>query len=147
RVGSDEIGLDPMGLNESDMFFVLAPRDEWRIRDKEALMAAIRDVLDEFPGVAYGFTQPIEMRTSEMLTGVRGDVAVKLFGPDLDELGRQAANIEAVLRAIEGSEDVFVARNTGMQYLQFDIDRGMAGRLNMPGDDLQRMLRAQVEGL
>src|SRR5690606_25014686 len=73
RVGTDEIGLDPMGLNESDMFFVLKPRSEWRMRSKEALMDSIREVLDGFPGLAYGFTQPIEMRTSEMLTGVRGD--------------------------------------------------------------------------
>src|SRR5690606_39837325 len=91
----------------------------------------IREVLDGFPGLAYGFTQPIEMRTSEMLTGVRGDVAVKLFGPDLDELDRQASAIEAVLRSIEGSEDVFVARNSGMQYLTLDIDREMTGRLGL----------------
>ena len=147
RVGTDEIGLDPMGLNESDMFFVLKPRAEWRNRSKEALIDAIRDVLDGFPGLAYGFTQPIEMRTSEMLTGVRGDVAVKLFGPDLDELDRLASAIETVLRSIDGSEDVFVARNSGMQYLTLDIDREMAGRLGLSGDDLQRLLRAQIEGL
>jgi len=147
RVGSDEIGLDPMGLNESDMFFVLAPRNEWRARSKEALIEMMREVLDGFPGLAYGFTQPIEMRTSEMLTGVRGDVAVKLFGPDLGELERQASEIEAVLRSIDGSEDVFVARNTGVQYLNLGIDREMAGRLDLDGDELQRLLRAQIEGL
>jgi len=147
RVGTDEIGLDPMGLNESDMFFVLKPRSEWRMRSKEALMDSIREVLDGFPGLAYGFTQPIEMRTSEMLTGVRGDVAVKLFGSDLAELDRLASRIESVLRSIDGSEDVFVARNSGMQYLTLDIDREMAGRLGLAGDDLQRLLRAQIEGL
>src|SRR5690606_4425237 len=125
----------------------LAPRDEWRMRSKEALMEAIREVLDGFPGLAYGFTQPIEMRTSEMLTGVRGDVAVKLFGPDLGELDRLAGEIEAVLRSTEGSEDVFVARNSGMQYLTLQIDREMAGRLRLSGDELQRLLRAQIEGL
>ncbi len=104
-------------------------------------------MLDQFPGLAYGFTQPIEMRTSEMLTGVRGDVAVKLFGADLDELDRFAGEIETVLRSIEGSEDVFVARNTGMQYLTLDIDREMTGRLGVSGDELQRLLRAQIEGL
>src|SRR5690606_24173125 len=77
RVGTDEIGLDPMGLNESDMFFVLKPRAEWRNRSKEALIDAIRDVLDGFPGLAYGFTQPIEMRTSQKLPRVRGHHAVK----------------------------------------------------------------------
>ena len=147
RVGSDEIGMDPMSLNESDMFMVLRPPSQWRMNTKDELIDEIRQVLDEFPGVAYGFTQPIEMRTSEMLTGVRGDVAVKLFGPDLAELSRQADAIEAVLRSVRGSEDVFVARNSGVQYLNLSIDQTAAGRLSMQTDDLQRMLRAHIEGL
>ena len=147
RVGSDEIGMDPMGLNESDMFLVLKPRDEWRMDSKDGLMDAIRVVLEGFPGVAYGFTQPIEMRTAEMLTGVRGDVAVKLFGPDLDELAAHAEQIAAVLRAVPGNEDVFVARNSGVQYLNLRIDQTAAGRLDLKTDDLERILRAQVEGL
>jgi cobalt-zinc-cadmium resistance protein CzcA len=147
RVGSDEIGMDPMGLNESDMFLVLKPRSEWRMSSKEELIAAIRAVLDEFPGVAYGFTQPIEMRTSEMLTGVRGDVAIKLFGADLNELSRRADEIAGVLRGIDGSEDVFVARNSGVQYLNLRIDRFAAGRLELEADKLERLLRTQIEGL
>jgi cobalt-zinc-cadmium resistance protein CzcA len=147
RVGSDEIGMDPMGLNESDMFFVLKPSAEWRMDSKEELIDAIRAVLDEFPGVAYGFTQPIEMRTAEMLTGVRGDVAVKLFGTDLGELAAKAGDIERVLRSIEGSEDVFVARSSGIQYLNVAIDRAAAGRFELQTEDLQRILRAQIEGL
>jgi cobalt-zinc-cadmium resistance protein CzcA len=139
--------MDPMGLNESDMFLVLKPREEWRMDSKDELIEEIRQVLDQFSGVAYGFTQPIEMRTSEMLTGVRGDIAVKLFGPDLAELSEQAGAIEAVLRSIEGSEDVFVARNSGVQYLNLRIDQTAAGRLDLQTDDLQRMLRAQIEGL
>jgi cobalt-zinc-cadmium resistance protein CzcA len=147
RVGSDEIGMDPMGLNESDMFLVLKPRSEWRARSKTAIVEEIRAVLDEFSGVAYGFTQPIEMRTAEMLTGVRGDVAVKLFGPDLAELAVKAGEIEEALRSIEGSEDVFVARNSGVQYLNVAIDRTAAGRLDLQTEGLQRMLRAQIEGV
>jgi cobalt-zinc-cadmium resistance protein CzcA len=147
RVGSDEIGMDPMGLNESDMFLVLSPRDEWRTSSKTELIEAIRAVLDEFPGVAYGFTQPIEMRTAEMLTGTRGDVAIKLFGPGLATLSAKADEIAATLRAVPGSEDVFVARNSGMQYLNVAVDRAAAGRLELQATDLQRILRAQVEGL
>jgi cobalt-zinc-cadmium resistance protein CzcA len=147
RVGSDEIGMDPMGLNESDMFLVLKPQAEWRMRAKDELIDAIRGVLDGFPGVAYGFTQPIEMRTSEMLTGTRGDVAVKLFGPDLGVLSERADAIERVLRDLRGSEDVFVARNSGVQYLNLSVDRAMMGRLGVESDDLQKILRAHVEGL
>lgn len=147
RVGSDEIGMDPMGLNESDMFLVLEPRGEWRTSSKSDVIDAIRGVIDEFPGVAYSFTQPIEMRTAEMLTGMRGDVAVKLFGADLGTLAAKAEEIAAALRAIAGSEDVFVARNSGMQYLNVAIDRTAAGRLEVQVTDLQRILRAQIEGL
>jgi cobalt-zinc-cadmium resistance protein CzcA len=147
RVGSDEIGMDPMGLNESDMFLVLKPRSEWRAGSKGEVIEAIRGVLDEFPGVAYGFTQPIEMRTAEMLTGTRGDVAVKLFGADLATLAEKADEIAAALRSVQGSEDVFVARNSGMQYLNVAVDRMAAGRLGLQATDLQRILRAQIEGL
>jgi cobalt-zinc-cadmium resistance protein CzcA len=147
RVGSDEIGMDPMGLNESDMFLVLKPPAEWQSASKDAIVEAIRAVLDDFPGVAYGFTQPIEMRTSEMLTGTRGDVAVKLFGSDLTELSAKADEIAAVLRSIDGSQDVFVARNSGLQYLNVAVDRTAAGRLGLQTADLQRILRAQIEGV
>ena len=147
RVGSDEIGMDPMGLNETDMFMVLRPKSEWRMQSKEDLMDAVRAVLDGFPGIAYGFTQPIEMRVSEMLTGVRGDVAVKLFGPDLDVLNEKASEIAAVLRDVAGAEDVFASQNKGVQYLNLDLVRSAAGRLGLSGDELQRMLRSQLEGI
>jgi cobalt-zinc-cadmium resistance protein CzcA len=147
RVGSDEIGMDPMGLNETDIFMVLKPKSEWRMRSKEELIDAIRIVLEEFPGIAYGFTQPIEMRVSEMLTGVRGDVAVKLFGPDLDELNRYAGEIAVELRTVDGSQDVFTSQNEGMQYFELEADRLTSGRLGLSVEDLQGILRAQLEGL
>jgi cobalt-zinc-cadmium resistance protein CzcA len=147
RVGSDEIGMDPMGLNETDIFMVLRPKSEWRMRTKDELIETIRIVLDEFPGIAYGFTQPIEMRVSEMLTGVRGDVAAKLFGSDLEVLNQYAAEIADQLRTVEGSEDVFASQNEGVQYYELEINRLAAGRLGMQVEDLQRILRAQLEGL
>ena len=94
RAGSDEIGLDPMGLNQTDTFLVLKPREAWQVESKEALMDKIRGVLDQLPGVAYSFTQPIYMRVSEMIIGVRGDVAIKVFGPDLTTLNDLAGQIE-----------------------------------------------------
>jgi cobalt-zinc-cadmium resistance protein CzcA len=147
RVGSDEIGMDPMGLNETDIFMVLRPKSEWRMRTKDKLIDAIRVVLDQFPGIAFGFTQPIEMRVSEMLTGVRGDVAVKLFGAELDVLNQYAAQIADQIRTVEGSEDVFASQNDGVQYYELEINRLAAGRLGMQVEDLQRILRAQLEGL
>jgi cobalt-zinc-cadmium resistance protein CzcA len=147
RVGSDEIGMDPMGLNETDIFMVLKPRDEWRMPDKEILIDEIRRVLDGFPGIAYGFTQPIEMRVSEMLTGVRGDVAAKLFGTDLDMLNHYAGEIAAVIKSVQGSQDVFVSQNEGVQYLEVAVDRLAAGRLGLAVEDLQRILKTQLEGI
>ncbi|MGR9116164.1 MAG: efflux RND transporter permease subunit [Gammaproteobacteria bacterium] len=147
RVGSDELGLDPMGLNETDTFLVLKPSEEWRFDSKEALIEDIRKVMAETPGIAFGFTQPIEMRVSEMLTGTRGDVAVKLFGTDLAVLNEKAEQIAEVLKHIEGSSDVFVKQNEGMQFLQLSIDRLAAGRLGLDADTIETLLRAQIEGL
>ncbi|NOR80486.1 MAG: CusA/CzcA family heavy metal efflux RND transporter [Methyloprofundus sp.] len=147
RVGSDEIGLDPMSLNDTDTFLELYPKEQWRMQTKDELMDAIREAMAGTPGVAFGFTQPIEMRVSEMLTGTRGDVAIKLFGTDLALLNRKAEEIEAVLKTIPGASDVFTSQNEGMQYLQLSIDRLAAGRLGLDMEQIQQILRAQIEGL
>ncbi|WP_215409136.1 CusA/CzcA family heavy metal efflux RND transporter [Janthinobacterium sp. JC611] len=146
RLGSDELGLDPMGLNETDSFLVLKPRAQWRSADKEALVDALRRATASFPGVNISFTQPIEMRTSEMLSGVRGDVAVKIYGPDKQELAALAARIVARLQTLAGSEDVLTAQNAGVQYLQVDIDRVAAARLGLSVEQIQGDLRTLIEG-
>ncbi|AEF98638.1 efflux RND transporter permease subunit [Methylomonas methanica] len=147
RVGTDELGLDPMGLNETDTFLVLKPKEEWQAADKEELIESIRRIMSHTPGIAFGFTQPIEMRVSEMLTGTRGDVAIKLFGTDLDVLNHKGEEIEALLRNIEGASDVFMRKNEGMQFLQLNIDRQAAGRFGLDADSIENMLRAQIEGV
>ncbi len=146
RAGADELGLDPMGLNDTDTFLVLKPRDQWRKPDKEWLTDQLRKVMEQFPGVAVNFTQPIEMRVSEMLTGVRGDVAVKVFGADSAALDRIALQIEQVLKKVQGSQDVYTVKNAGVQYLQIHIDRLAAGRFGLNVDDIQNDLRSVVEG-
>ncbi len=146
RVGSDELGLDPMSPNETDSFLKLKPRDEWRKQDKEWLLGELRKALEPFPGIEPTFTQPIEMRTSEMLTGARGDLAIKLFGPDLNELSRLAGEIQTRLETIEGTSEAMTVANDQVDYLLVDIDRVAAGRVGMPVSDLQDMMRAQVEG-
>lgn len=146
RVGSDELGLDPMSLNDTDSFLVLKPRDQWRMKTKEELLDEIRKVMAEVPGVNYAFNQPIEMRVSEMLVGVRGDLAVKVFGPDLGTLDELAGKIKTSLEQLNGAEDVRTPQNSGVQYLRVAIDRLAAGRLNLSVDELEDILRAQVEG-
>lgn len=147
RVGADELGLDPMGLNETDTFMAFKPKEEWQAADKDELIEKIRAVMEQMPGISYGFTQPIEMRVSEMLTGTRGDLAVKLFGSDLKVLEEKSNEIVEILKHIEGSSDVFVKQNSGMQFLQVSIDRSAAGRLGLDGDAIENLLRAQIEGL
>jgi cobalt-zinc-cadmium resistance protein CzcA len=147
RTGSDEIGLDPMGLNETDSFLVLKPQNEWRMRTKDELIIAIREILDQLSGIAYGFTQPIDMRVSEMLTGSRGDVAVKVFGGNNETLANIAEQVASVLRQMPGSEDVFAAQNEGVQYLVLKVDRHAVGRYGLNVDALENLLRGQIEGL
>ncbi|MFZ5455752.1 MAG: efflux RND transporter permease subunit [Pseudomonadota bacterium] len=141
RAGSDEIGLDPMGLNQTDTFISL-PTEV----DKPAVIHRIRELLNEFPGVAYAFTQPIEMRVSEMILGVRGDLAIRIFGPDLDVLNHKADEIAEVLRATPGAEDVFFVRNEGVQYLRVVPDSDALARAGLDIDTLAASLRAQIEG-
>lgn len=147
RSGSDEIGMDPMGLNETDVFLQLRPPAEWTVADKPALEDRIRQVLVQFPGMNHVFTQPIDMRVSEMLTGSRGDVAIKIFGPDLQRLNKLAGDIESVVSGVDGAVDTIASINEGAQYLQVDIDRMLAGRLGLSADAIQARLRAEIEGL
>ena len=146
RTGSDEIGLDPMGLNQTDMFLEIKPRDEWSFDTKDELIEKLRGVLSNFPGLVFGFTQPIEMRVSEMLTGVRGDVAIKIFGDDLNTLNEKAKEIASVVEKLDGAEDVFAAQNDGVQYLRVVIDRLAVGRLGLSIDDVESNLRSLIEG-
>ncbi len=146
RTGADELGLDPMGLNETDVFLVLKPKEEWRVQDKEWLLQQLRDVMADFPGGEIAFTQPIEMRTSEMLTGARGDLAVKIFGPDLKTLAGIAGKVKSALSKTPGAAEVLTASNTSVDYLEIKVDRMMAGRTRLSVSRIEDELRALLEG-
>lgn len=146
RVGTDEIGLDPMSPNETDSFVVLKPQKEWR-GSKDFVVDEIRKSIARLPGIEPTFTQPIEMRVSEMLTGSRGDLAVKIFGPDLDTLSDLAGQVQKILSQTRGASEVMTVANDHVDYLQLDIDRTAAGRFGMPIDQMQDTLRAQIEGV
>lgn len=147
RVGSDEIGLDPMGLNETDGFLVLKPENEWSSKSKNQLLSEINDVLETIPGVAFNFTQPIEMRVSEMLTGVRGDIAIKIFGEEQEKLNRIGEQIITILESIDGAENVYKPANEGAQYMQIAIDSLETGRLGLTVDEITETLRSQIDGI
>ena len=146
RTGADELGLDPMGLNQTDTFMVLKPRNEWREPDPDWLADQLRQVMADFPGIGFSFTQPIDMRVSEMLTGVRGDLAVKIYGPDLAALNQLAGQVETAIKAVPGSEDTFTVKNEGVQYLQIRVDRLAAGRFGLNVEEVQDTLKGLLEG-
>jgi len=146
RAGSDELGLDPMGLNETDSFLVLKPMAEWRRPDKAWLIDEIRKVVDGFPGINTNFTQPIDMRVSEMLTGSRGDVAIKIFGPDLATLNRLTEDILRTIGKVPGASDPYTQANDGVQYLRAKIDRDAAARYGLSVDAVAALLKTQLEG-
>lgn len=146
RTGSDELGLDPMGLNETDGFIVLKPRSEWR-GDKDFVVGELRKVMAGLPGIDPTFTQPIEMRVSEMLTGARGDLAIKIFGPESKTLASLAGQVKTVLTGVQGASEVTTVANDNVGYLQLDIDRLAAGRAGLPVGDMEDAMRAQLEGL
>lgn len=146
RAGSDELGLDPMGLNQTDSFLVLKPRAEWRSPDKTQLIDELRKTVDNIPGMAYAFTQPIEMRVNEMILGVRGDLAVKVFGSDLHKLDEIAQQTVKILESIPGAEDVYTPQNSGVQYLRVEIDRLAAGRMGFDITQIESALRTHLEG-
>ena len=147
RSGSDEIGMDPMGLNETDVFLQLKPMAEWQADSKAEIEQKLRTVLERFPGINYGFTQPIDMRVSEMLTGSRGDIAIKVFGPDLATLNQLTQAISTRVETIDGAVDTTATINEGAQYLQVTVNRQRAGMLGIDVEALQNRLRAEIEGL
>ncbi|MDH1472325.1 CusA/CzcA family heavy metal efflux RND transporter [Shewanella sp. GD03713] len=147
RTGADEIGLDPMGLNETDVFLELAPRSEWRFSTKEQLIDAIRTVLLKYPGVNFNFTQPIQMRVSEMLTGSIGDVAIKVFGNDIETLGKLTGEIEQLVTATQGSVDVKMAMIEGSPFINLTLDNELARGFGMSTMEFARYLKSQLEGV
>lgn len=147
RTGSDELGLDPMGLNETDIFMELAPREDWEAADKAAIEDSIRRVLEKFPGINTTFTQPIQMRVAEMLTGSSGDVAIKIFGEDLATLADLVERSAAVAREIEGAVDVKAAVTEGGKFLAVRVRGEVAARHGLDTEALADRLRARLEGL
>lgn len=147
RTGSDEIGLDPMGLNETDIFMELKPRDQWRMDSKEELIENMREVLIQFPGINFGFTQPIDMRVSEMLTGSSGDLAIKVFGSDISELAAVIHDISRILRETEGAVDIQSAVIEGGRFLNIALRHDLAAQHGMTVAALANSVKAQLEGV
>ncbi len=147
RTGSDELGLDLGGLNQTDTFISFIPKKEWSVKTKDELLDKIIDSLKDFKGINFSFTQPIEMRISEMLTGVRGDLAVKIFGDDISELNKLSFQIAQALKGIKGSSEVLTTLNEGVNYLYVTPNKEAMADVGITSDEFSKFLKSALEGL
>lgn len=147
RTGSDELGLDLGGLNQTDTFISFIPKKEWSVKNKDELLEKIMDSLKDFKGINFSFTQPIEMRISEMLTGVRGDLAVKIFGDDISALNELSFQIAQVLKGIKGSSEVLTTLNEGVNYLYVTPNKEAMADVGITSDEFSKFLKSALEGL
>ncbi|PUD27657.1 CusA/CzcA family heavy metal efflux RND transporter [Helicobacter pylori] len=147
RTGSDELGLDLGGLNQTDTFISFIPKKEWSVKTKDELLEKIMDSLKDFKGINFSFTQPIEMRISEMLTGVRGDLAVKIFGDGISELNELSFQIAQALKGIKGSSEVLTTLNEGVNYLYVTPNKESMADVGITSDEFSKFLKSALEGL
>ena len=137
RTGSAELSTDPMGLELSDMFIALTPRDQWTKAESQTELVELIDAeLEDLPGQNRIFTQPIEMRINEMIAGIRSDIGIKIFGDDLERLEEIAEGVAALAGTIEGSADVSVEQLTGQPQLRLEVDRQRLARFGLSARDV-----------
>ena len=147
KTGRSDLANDWMGVHQTDVWVLLKPREEWRAgMTKEGIAEAIRPFLETEPGLSYNFTQPIAMRVDELTSGVKSDVAVKIFGEDLDVLQNVADDIAGLLNDLPGTDNFFVEQTVGQPYLNIGIDRSAVASFGLNVDDVQRIIEAGIGG-
>jgi cobalt-zinc-cadmium resistance protein CzcA len=148
RTGTAEIASDPMPPNISDSYVMLKPKDQWPDpkKSRETLMAELQQAAATLPGSNYELSQPIQLRFNELISGVRSDVAVKVFGDDMDVLNATAAKIAAAMQKVNGASEVKVEQTTGLPVLTINIDRDKAARYGLNVGDVQDTIAVAVGG-
>ncbi|MBP7147227.1 MAG: efflux RND transporter permease subunit [Acidobacteria bacterium] len=148
KTGRAEIATDPMGLDHSDVFVMLKPRRGWtRARDKAELVERMQAALSaSVPGMGFSFSQPIELRVQELIAGVRSDIAVKIFGDDLERLAGLGNQVAQVLNGVRGAEDVKVEPVHGLPHITIRVDRPRAARYGVDGEDVLDVVEAARAG-
>jgi len=148
KIGTADVATDPMPPSVADTFILLRPREEWpdpRL-PREELVNQLSAAVHELPGNRYEFTQPIEMRFNELLSGVRADVAVKVFGDDLDTLLEVGQRIESLLERVEGAQDISIEQATGLPMMQIEPRREALARYGLTMEDVQSVIRTSLAG-
>ncbi len=147
RTGANELGTDPMGMELSDMYVLLKPKSEWQAESKADIEDQVRRRLEQVPGISFGLSQPIAMRVDELVSGVRSQVAVKLFGEDLEALRIKADEISRVMRQVRGISDLRVEQISGLYYLKIDIDRAKIARHGINVAEITEVIEAVGGGI
>ncbi|HBN9180232.1 TPA: CusA/CzcA family heavy metal efflux RND transporter [Pseudomonas aeruginosa] len=148
KIGTAEVATDPMPPSMADTFLMLKPREQWPDprKPKAELIEELETAAREIPGSNYEFTQPIQMRTNELISGVRSDVAVKVYGDDLGQLARLAARVERVMRGVPGAEDVKAEQVTGLPLLTVTPDPAALARYGLNPGDVQDTVATAIGG-
>lgn len=147
RIGRGEVGAHADPINSAEMYLILKPEDEWRFGNQEALLDGIRDGVGDIPGVLTNFTQPIQMSIDELLEGVRAELAIKLFGDDLEELKAKADEIAVAVQRVGGAADVQADQISGTPQLRINVDRQAIARYGVNVADVQRVIEAAIGGV
>ncbi|GAX61652.1 silver efflux pump [Candidatus Scalindua japonica] len=146
KTGRAEIATDPMGQEISDIYVILKPRREWNVKNKDELIEKMNEELNLIPGIAYGFSQPIELRVSELISGVRSDIAIKVFGEDMSILKEKAEEIKGVISVMDGVVEPKVEQVAGLPVLQIEIDRESISRYGINIYDVQYVIETAIGG-
>jgi len=147
RIGVADLPMDPMPLDIADIFVILHPKDQWtKAKSKEELIAMVKEKVSVLPGINYEFTQPIEMRFNELLTGVREDVAIKLYGDDLKILAAKAKEIAGLVKGIRGVAGVKTEAIKGLPQITIHYDRNKLGRYNLNIKEVNRVVETAFSG-
>ncbi len=148
KIGTADVATDPVPPSVADTFIIMRPREDWPDprKPKAQLVAEMNEAVQQVPGSRYEFIQPIQMRFNELIAGVRSDVAIKVYGDDLDQLAATAAEIEAVVSGIEGSVDVQTEQVTGLPFIQVVPDRTKLTQLGLNVDDVQTVVSTAIGG-
>ena len=147
RIGAAEVPTDPMSMEESDVIIILNPKNEWTsANSKDELAEKFKEALSIIPGMEVEFTQPIEMRFNELITGVRADIAIKIFGDDLSLLSRKAMEIKSKIEHIDGASDVTVEKVVGLPQMRVKFDRSQIARYGLNIKDLNDMIAMGFAG-
>lgn len=147
KTGRSDLANDWMGVHQTDVWVVLKSYDEWRDGiSKDDLMDQIEPYLQSEPGLSYNFNQPIAMRVDELTSGVKSDVAVKIFGEELDVLSKVGEDIISVIQTLEGTGNFFLEQPIGQPYLTIEIDRDAVAAFGLNVDDVQKVIEAGIGG-